>query len=84
MRRLKSLVLGVLVLMVCLGSAIVQADEVDELIKQLKDKDVGVRMKAVETLCKIGDSRVVELLIPALKDKNTDVRRAASWMLGEM
>jgi hypothetical protein len=40
MRSLKSSVLGVLVLVFYLGNvSVVQADRVDDLIKQLKDED---------------------------------------------
>ena len=48
------------------------------LIKALGyDKDRIVRVNAVEALGKIGDTRAVEPLIAALKDKDKDVRIAA-------
>jgi len=35
-------------------------------------------------LGKIGDSRAVEPLITALKDKNSDVRKIAAYVLGKI
>ena len=76
MRVLKSSVLLVLVLVFCAGNtATVRADEVNELINQLKDKDWLVQVVAVEVLGKIGDSRAVELLIAVLKDKDWRIRK---------
>ncbi|MBK5189981.1 MAG: HEAT repeat domain-containing protein [Methanosarcinales archaeon] len=62
-----------------------QEDDVNSLIAVLKhEKDSHVRAKAVEALGKIGDARVVEPLMQALKDEHWDVRRKAVWALGNM
>lgn len=50
-----------------------KADEVDTLIQKLKDKDSGIRWKAVEALVKIG-APAVESLIAAMKDEDPNVR----------
>ena len=62
-----------------------QEDDVNSLIAVLKhEKDSHVRAKAVEALGKIGDARVVEPLMQALKDEHWDVRRKAAWALGNI
>jgi HEAT repeat protein len=55
MSTLKGLVLWVLVLMFCLDNVtIVQADKVDDLIKQLKDESQSAREEVAEALGNIG------------------------------
>jgi HEAT repeat protein len=46
---------------------------VDLLIKELEDKNEGVRREAVNALGKIGDAKAVEPLVRALGDKNYGV-----------
>ena len=83
MRNLKSLALGVLAMVFCLGNvAIVQADNVDELIKRLEDKDGWVRWKAAKVLGETGDTCAVKPLIVALKDEDSWVREGAAKVLG--
>jgi len=53
-------------------------------IKNLKDKDNMVRLKAADALAKSGDKRVVKPLIAALKDKVWDTRWFAARALGEL
>lgn len=67
---------------------------VDELIKQLKDSDVDVRIEAARRLAAVGiagrnlgsshGKRAVESLIAALKDRDIDVRAAAAEALGQI
>ena len=85
MRNLKSLALGVLAMVFCLGNvAIVQADNVDELIKRLEDKDGWVRWKAAKVLGETGDTCAVKPLIVALKDEDSWVRREAVEALSKI
>ena len=46
--------------------------------------DYAVRENALSSFRKIGDEKAVELIIRALRDKDSDVRSAAIWALGEM
>jgi HEAT repeat protein len=48
----------------------VRADEVDELIKQLHDKNANVRRKAAIALGMIGDARAIEALIKGLDNED--------------
>ncbi|MBF0472278.1 MAG: HEAT repeat domain-containing protein [Nitrospirae bacterium] len=50
---------------------------VDDLILVLHDKDLKVRIEAVESLGKIGDKRAVDYLIPLLEDDKSGVRYEA-------
>ena len=59
-------------------------DKVEELIRELRDKDWRVRWDAALALRKIGDERAVEPLINALRDEYPDVRRAAAEALGKI
>ena len=43
-------------------------DKIEELIKQLKDKNWNVRWAAADILGKIGDARAIEPLIASMKD----------------
>jgi HEAT repeat protein len=79
---LKSLILGILVLVSCVGNMnLAYADRVDELIEQLKDEDWRVREAAAKALGKIGNIRAVEPLSAALRDKDEDVRESAASAL---
>jgi len=56
----------------------VERQDVTSLVKVLqKNKENKFRIKAVEALGKLGDSRAVDALILTLKDSDRDVRRAA-------
>lgn len=57
-----------------------------EFIKALKDKNYWTRIKAVNILSKIGDTRAIEPLINVLNDKNEnwEVRKRAIKALGEL
>ncbi len=57
------------------------SDEIERLIKKLRDKDGKVRSSAAETLGKIKDKRAVGPLIAALRDKDWYVRRFAAEAL---
>ena len=58
--------------------------DIKGLIKALRyRKDKGVRQAAAEALVKIG-ALAVEPLIAALKDRHSDVRQAAAYVLGEI
>ncbi len=61
-----------------------QPDDVDTLIRQLKDKDRSIREKAVKALSKTKDPRAGGPLIDTLKDKDKDVRIWAVIALGEL
>jgi HEAT repeat protein len=50
----------------------------------MRRNSVDVRQAAAEALGKIGDARVVEPLIAALKDTDKDVRQAAAVALGKI
>jgi HEAT repeat protein len=78
MKRLKSLILVVLVLLVVCGCE----PTVDELIEQLKRGYIS-KEEAVDALVRIG-TPVVESLIGALRDKDWRVREAAAWALGKI
>ena len=64
--------------------AMAQSDQVEKLIRSLKDEDSKVRDAAAKGLGEIKDTRAVEPLIAALKDKNGGVRWRAAWALGEI
>jgi HEAT repeat protein len=57
---------------------------VDLLIKELEDKNEGVRREAVTALGKIGDARAVDPLIKALGDKEYGVRADAVEALAKI
>jgi len=59
-------------------------EEMEGLIRALKDSDEGVRERAAKALGKIRDKRAVEPLIEALKDSEWSVRREAAKALGEI
>jgi len=46
--------------------------------------DADVRRRAIALLAKIGDSRIVDSLIPRLWDENTSVRKSAAQALGKI
>lgn len=73
-----------LIAALCLGFLIASAsgqnkEEIPTLVKQLKDKDETVRLKAAKTLGKLGVAAKESLpaLTDALKDKDEDVRSVA-------
>ena len=85
MRALKSLTLGVLILLFCLSNiAPAQVDEINQLINQLKNENWRMRYEAVQALGKIKDPRAVEPLITTLKDKSWPVRYEAAEALGKI
>ena len=59
-----------------------KADNVDQLITQLRDGSPKVREKAADALERLKDPRAVDPLIAALKDDDTPVRQIASMALG--
>lgn len=59
-------------------------DEIDTLIKGLKDKDPRDRQAAASVLGFRKDRRAVEPLIGALKDTDEGVRYYSAWALGEI
>lgn len=67
-----------------IGNASFSEDEVENLIKTLKQDSPYFKMEAAKKLGKIKDIRAVEPLVTALKDDSLDVRWAASEALGEI
>jgi len=57
---------------------------IDLSIRNLKDKDPGVRRKATHLLGETGSERAVNALITALKDEDKEVRQCAAIVLGTM
>jgi len=85
MRALKSLTLGVLILLFWVSNVVpAQVDEIDQLINQLENKNWRMRYEAVQALGKRKDPRAVEPLITALKDKSWPVRYEATEALGKI
>lgn len=62
------------------------AEALDGLVKALSDPDVGTRIFAVRGIRGIGEkaATAVPHLLQALKDKDTDVRRAVLHALGDI
>lgn len=79
--RLKLILCMLVLVMLAMPSV---ADEVGDLIVDLKDKDWVVRGIAVQSLGDIGDSRAIVPLIKALKDEHRFVREAAAVALGKI
>src|SRR5260370_3766385 len=75
--------LGAAAAFLCLIGS-VQAADVDDLVKQLKDKETDVRRKAAKELADAGpDAKpAVPMLIAALKDSDLFVRRFSAQALG--
>jgi HEAT repeat protein len=75
--------LGTGVAFLCLVVS-VQAADVDDLVKQLKDKDPDMRRKAAKELGDVGaDARpAVPALVASLKDNDLFVRRFSAQALG--
>ena len=61
-----------------------QTEDINTLIKELKDKDRSVRENAAKALGEIKDARAVEPLIIALKDNSPGVRHKAAEALGKI
>jgi HEAT repeat protein len=79
--------LGVAVVFLCLTSAVRADVDVDELVKQLKDKDVDVRRKAAKDLADAGAEAkpaVAALTSALMKDNDLFVRRFAAQALGSV
>ncbi|MEA5468343.1 HEAT repeat domain-containing protein [Spirulina sp. 06S082] len=57
---------------------------VNSLIAALKNKDPLVRMRAIETLGKIGSEQAIMSLMNILQDKNSKMRRRAARALGKI
>ncbi|MBN1522802.1 MAG: protein kinase, partial [Candidatus Aureabacteria bacterium] len=56
---------------------------VDELIRDLKSENVGLRRDAVVKMASVDSSRIMVPLINALRDDDAVVRKAAASILGE-
>ncbi|MBU4309970.1 HEAT repeat domain-containing protein [bacterium] len=85
MRALKSLTLGVLILLFWVSNvAPAQVDEIDQLINQLKNENWRMRYEAVQALGRREDPRAAEPLVNALKDKYWPVRYEAAQALGKI
>ncbi|SVD20836.1 uncharacterized protein METZ01_LOCUS373690, partial [marine metagenome] len=54
------------------------------LVKQLKDKNPGMRCYAAEELGHVGDVSVVPYLIKLLEDDHQEVRSSVARALGEI
>jgi HEAT repeat protein len=61
-----------------------EANDVDQLIKDLKDPDSDVRKEAAISLRGLGDVKAVDALISALGDDNWSVRMIAAGALGDL
>lgn len=63
---------------------------IDAVIGMLRDSNPGICRRAMGVIESLGDMvharsvGIIELLIDALKDKNTDIREAAAWALGDI
>ena len=82
---------GSWILLICLLSLLAYADEtqeqqVERLIKQLRDQDSNVRANTAEALGEIGGGAVdaAPALIQALQDQNANVRGFAAEALGNI
>lgn len=91
MKRVVSLCLAALLTMTLTAAADTpRKDDVPKLIKNLKSKDAKTRTAAAEDIAKVGQIRsadaqpAIEPLIEAMKDKDTNVRSAATLALGEI
>ena len=62
-------------------SASVAADDFDEALKKLKDKDPVKRVSGLRALGKIGDMRAVQQIVMAFKDPHPRVRDKAAEAL---
>jgi hypothetical protein len=60
------------------------ADEVDDLILDLKYGQPDAQKNAAKALGEIGDPRAVEPLIVAIKYSNSDIRMHSAYSLGEI
>lgn len=60
------------------------ADEVDDMIAELKNSEEDVREEAAERLGQLGDPRAVPPLIQALRDSEDDVVEKAAESLGQL
>jgi HEAT repeat protein len=76
---------GLMAVFLCVASA-ARAADVDELIKQLKDKDTDTRRAAAKALGDSGTNAkpAVNALAAALKDSDLFVRRFSAQALGEI
>ena len=61
-----------------------QEQDIDILIRDLKDFDSRYRSSAAQSLGEIKDPRAVELLIDALQDEDAYVRASAAQSLGKI
>jgi HEAT repeat protein len=79
MRKIFACILAALLALTLTASAADEKPDVDVLIKQLKDDDAVVRLKAAKALGKLGKKAkdAVPALTALLKDKDADVRSVA-------
>lgn len=57
---------------------------IDEAIENLNSEDVSLRKKAIKSLERVNDERIIEPLIEATKDDNPQVRFGAAEILGDI
>lgn len=74
-------ILILFLLIVCAGS-IAKADEVSELIEELTNEDIFIRLEVIRALGEIADDRAIEPLVRALDDKDGVIRYSACRALG--
>jgi HEAT repeat protein len=76
--------LAALVMLLAVFAMPVVADDVDRWIQDLKDPIPAVREAAVVAFIGHSDTRAVDPLIQALKDKDPRVRMYAAFALGKL
>ena len=59
-------------------------DDLEKLLKRLKDRESNVRESAAGALVEIGEALKVEPLVQGLKDKDPDIRESAAKALCEI
>jgi HEAT repeat protein len=79
-------VVALLALLPCVGcndiGSMRSRRDTEGLLKMLSDSDPTVRVRAIDALGKVGDSRTVDALIKSLGDDNAYVREHAARNLG--
>ena len=76
--------LVVVVIALALAPTSARADNLSDLVGQLKKGDEKIRLSAVLGLSKLNDQRAVQPLIDALKDGDRNVRASAAIGLGKI
>lgn len=81
---MRKLIFAVVVFFAAIGIQPVFADEVDNMIVNLKNGDEEIREEAAQRLGQLGDPRAVPPLIQALRDEEDEVVEKAAEALGQI